>query len=127
MVKPFKKLLLLLTILTFLQILQPISASIKIWSPSWLKSRYQNQNIESTIATFGKVPYGHSLMGKLGIGYPLDACKPLKLAISKQSSKSFFLIAKRGGCKFAIKARNAQQIGAEALLVVDNDEDEEVN
>ena len=50
---------------------------ITIWSPQYLKEKYQSKNLHYSIATFGKVPYGHSIMGRLVSAHNDLGCKPV--------------------------------------------------
>ncbi len=73
------------------------------------------------MAAFGKVPYGHTILGRVELANPLDACD--KVHMSGETEKSdipVILLAKRGNCTFATKAFNAGNLGAAALVLIDD-------
>jgi PA domain len=79
------------------------------------------------VAAFGKVPYGHTILGRVEVANPFDACE--KVHMSGEEEKSdipVILLAKRGTCPFATKAYNAGALGASALIIID-DKDEDPN
>ncbi|KAL9251723.1 Vacuolar-sorting receptor 7-like protein [Drosera capensis] len=92
--------------------------SISVVTPDSLASKH-----DGSIGNFGVPLYGGSMIGS--VVYPSkgsDACtgfegeKPFK----STSSRPNILLVDRGECLFALKAWNAQQAGAAAMLVVDN-------
>lgn len=113
-------------ILLFAFFLSIATTKLTIWGPQWLRDEYKDKpEIKYSIATFGKVPYGHSLLGSVEMGFPFDACQKITLPVLKISKDSpFFIISERGGCKFSEKAQNAQNAGASAILIVDNVEED---
>lgn len=77
--------------------------------------------LKTSVATFGIVPYGHTILGRVEIADPFDACKDVKFINTKEESEiPFILLAKRGNCTFATKAFNAGQLGASAIIVLDD-------
>ncbi|XP_052174266.1 vacuolar-sorting receptor 1-like [Diospyros lotus] len=94
--------------------------SLKVASPEWLKGVY-----ESSIGNFGVPQYGGTLVGT--VVYPeanQKACKSFKdveiYFKSKPGGLPVFLLADRGDCYFTLKAWNAQNAGAAAILVADH-------
>ncbi|GAB2234311.1 hypothetical protein Droror1_Dr00003558 [Drosera rotundifolia] len=92
--------------------------SISVVSPDSLASKH-----DGSIGNFGVPLYGGSMIGS--VKYPSkgsNSCtsfegeKPFK----STSSRPNILLVDRGECFFALKAWNAQQAGAAAMLVVDN-------
>ena len=80
-----------------------------------------------TIANFGHVPWGRTLMGNIVLSDPIDACSPLNALNHDWYTDSIPIIAaKRGGCSFVTKANNVQLAGGKMLLVID-DKYEDVN
>jgi len=109
------------TILIGLLIVTQILANINLLAPEWLKNAYSDRNIQSSIACFGKVPYGHSLIGKLVMGSSSTGCKPLgSIRNELKNGDPVILVLKRGDCRFSDKAVNAQAIGASALIILDS-------
>jgi hypothetical protein len=110
-----------LTIPLFLSILTtPILCEIDIWGPSELKSLYKNKSFEYSIANFGIVPYGHSIIGTVKKSVPFDGCQDMSSIRNQNSEGALILLIMRGGCHFADKVINAQKIGANMVIIVDN-------
>ena len=95
-------------------------SKITIWSPQYLKEKYQHKNLHYSIATFGKVPYGHSIMGRLVSAHNDLGCKPIQSLRAYLKDGPVILVTRRGSCNFSLKARNAQAAGASAVLVLDH-------
>uniref|UniRef100_A0A175YJC0 EGF-like calcium-binding domain-containing protein n=1 Tax=Daucus carota subsp. sativus TaxID=79200 RepID=A0A175YJC0_DAUCS len=93
--------------------------SLKVTSPDKLKDTY-----ECAIGNFGIPQYGGTLVG--AVIYPKSnqkACKTFDDDASfksKPGSLPIFLLADRGDCYFTLKAWNAQNAGAAAILVADD-------
>ena len=98
-----------------------IHSEIDIWSPSQLKKLYKGKKIEYSIANFGTVPYGHSIIGTVKRAVPFDGCKNLSSQRNTQSEGALILLVVRGGCHFAEKVINAQAMGASLVIIVDNE------
>lgn len=82
------------------------------------------KEISTSISTFGRVPYGHNIIGRVELAYPLDACSKMSSNSRNTDSKNpLILLVERGNCTFADKAINAQASGAVAVLVMDNTEE----
>ena len=96
---------------------------ISIWSPEYLKEKFKNRTLRYSIATFGKVPHGHSIIGRLVSAHNDLGCKPVQSLRSYLKDGPVILVTKRGQCNFSLKARNAQAAGASALLVLDHSMD----
>lgn len=94
--------------------------SLKVTSPDSLKGVY-----ESAIGNFGVPQYGGTLVGSVfypksnqkGCGSFDDVDGALK---KKPGGIPIFLLADRGECYFTLKAWNAQNGGAAAILVADD-------
>lgn len=110
------------------------SAKVLIFSPDALRaefeSRYHHGIIPSTLANFGNPPYGTVSVGRVFIppqGQELG-CSPLtriSFTDDPDSINTPILLLDRGECPFVVKARMAQDIGASAVIIV-NDRDEDV-
>lgn len=127
-----------LTIILALALLSsPSLTRIQIWSPDWLSSFYKRQGnllislqtinlvIHTSISSFGRVPYGHNIIGRVELASPIDACSDLQVNPQENSTDNspLIVLALRGNCTFADKAINAQAVGAVAILVVDDKEE----
>ncbi|KAM7272108.1 hypothetical protein ACFE04_031322 [Oxalis oulophora] len=93
-------------------------SSIRVLSPASLRAKH-----DSAIGNFGVPDYGGYLIGS--VMYPdkgvfgceaFDGDKPFKSKFPRPT----ILLLDRGECYFALKAWNAQQAGAAAVLVADN-------
>ena len=112
-----------------------VSAKVLVLSPpgllSILQKRYDNEDpvpeVPSTLADFGNPPYGTQMTGKVYFHEAVaKACSPVDhIEIDKEHTLAV-LLADRGNCSFAIKARHAQDAGYKALVLVD-DSDENVS
>ncbi|ERN14923.1 hypothetical protein AMTRI_Chr02g213480 [Amborella trichopoda] len=95
-------------------------SSISVLTPHNLRGKH-----DSAIGNFGIPDYGASLIGSLL--YPQkgpSGCKSFQeLGVSFPSGRPLVVLVDRGGCYFALKVWNAQQAGAAAVLVAD-DQDE---
>ena len=80
-----------------------------------------------TVANFGHVPWGRTLMGTLVLSDPIQACNPLSpLKYDWYNDSIPIIVAKRGECSFVTKANNVQLAGGKMLLIID-DKYEDVN
>lgn len=117
---------------------QAVTADIFVFSPDTLKhdfeSRYHSGVIKSSLAVFGNPPYGTVMLGR--VFRPSEgqekACDSLSLIDWTEDpdhpdpNNSPILLVDRGSCPFMVKVRNAQNIGARAVVIVNNrDEDVE--
>ncbi|KAK6126002.1 hypothetical protein DH2020_040310 [Rehmannia glutinosa] len=94
--------------------------NLKVTTPEWLKGVY-----ECAIGNFGVPQYGGTMVGS--VIYPKSnekACKTFQDADTSWKNKPggfpVFLLADRGDCYFTLKAWNAQNGGAAAILVADD-------
>ncbi|CAG9316295.1 unnamed protein product [Blepharisma stoltei] len=110
-----------------------VSSKILINSPDDLRREFQEKYpkdpIPSSRANFGLPPIGSLITGRVFIpksDSEKRGCGPLSPIswIDPDPSHTPILLLERGGCSFISKVRNAQNIGASAVLVFDNvDED----
>ncbi|XP_057971054.1 vacuolar-sorting receptor 1-like isoform X1 [Malania oleifera] len=94
--------------------------SLRVTSPDWLRDVY-----ECAIGNFGVPQYGGTMVGTAL--YPKanqKACKNFEdvdISLkSKPGGLPVFILIDRGDCYFTLKAWNAQQAGAAAILVADD-------
>ena len=111
----------LLHLLPFLTLLAfPIACEIDIWEPQTLKTLYKKKSIQYSTANFGVVPYGHSIIGTVRKSSPFNGCGSIKHYNTSASDGALIVLMIRGGCHFAEKVVNAQKIGANLVIIVDN-------
>ena len=76
------------------------------------------------IASFGVVPYG-TVTGKALLAYVQSTSLPLMCSAANigppNHAGPWVALALRGECPFAQKTLTAQQLGAQALIIVDNE------
>lgn len=97
------------------------NANITVWKPASQSSHFNENPLNYSISSFGKVPYGHSIIGKVYMANPVNACGPITQPSHDHSKDgSIIVIAKRGDCPFAFKAMNAQNARASLLMFIDN-------
>lgn len=122
-----------ITLFLLLQMFLVINSKIKVYEPESLKNKFLNGEIETNLATFGDIPYGASLYGR--ILYDIDntdtemACKPLTTInvgnIFAYGYDTFpVVMVDRGSCSFVTKTRNAQIIGAKVIIIINNNDDD---
>lgn len=110
-----------------------VSAKVTVLEPYNLVNDLPNAGqLPSTLANFGNPPYGSYILGRVH-KYPhqfktlgCSALDPVKFDDESGTFSHPILILDRGNCSFIVKARNAQTIGAQALIIVDNMEEEDV-
>ncbi|CAG9335006.1 unnamed protein product [Blepharisma stoltei] len=105
-------------------------ANIYVFSPDKLRmdmsTRHSHGPIPSSLANFGNPPYGSIIVGRVFLPRnenQYKGCSPLD-HISWDDDpdivNSPILLLERGGCSFVVKVRNAQNIGASAVLIMNN-------
>lgn len=80
-----------------------------------------------TLANYGYVPYGKSLIGTLHLANPRNGCLPLEpfKTNNTHSDPSPIVVMERGDCHFVTKTHYAQLIGAKLALIIDNRDENE--
>lgn len=104
-------------------ILAIVSTKFVVYRPSALKTIVGNEQgvIESDIANYGVVPYGHSIVGEFYIDPDnLDGCGRYSHLNIGDKKKSMIFGAVRGNCTYVTKSRNAEYAGAQMMVVIDN-------
>lgn len=116
--RPFLRTLILLATISTLA-----SASVLVLSPKDLRKTFESGYVKNTIADFGIVPYGHSISGTLLQAVPFTACSPLEMNKKKvdEITGNLIIIVQRGECNFSTKVIHAQNAGASAVIISDND------
>lgn len=80
-------------------------------------------NIDYTLANFGHILYGRTIVGELIIPADAEFCGTDNMesfGAGGDDIKKFVLI-KRGSCKFTKKILNAQRRGADMVIIYDNE------
>lgn len=102
------------------------NAQIKIYAPLSANDYFpqsQNSIINFTIANFGDIPYGKSIIGPVVKAIPEDGCseiRNIKYEDQFQDNKQDkpIVLLKRGNCNFVLKVKNAQNAGAKLVIIV---------
>ncbi|RWW56528.1 hypothetical protein BHE74_00036748 [Ensete ventricosum] len=92
--------------------------SVRVIRPEHIRGRH-----DAAIANFGVPHYGGTMVGvvKFPDKNSTTACNAFNgTPFKSRSRRPVFLLVDRGDCYFALKAWNAQQAGAAAVLVADN-------
>jgi len=93
-----------------------VLCTFQIYSPEAAKNMLPGE-IDFTIANFGHIPYGSTLIAKLKTSQPSDLCDPNETFAEQLKDQEYFLIGERGRCKFTTKALNAQKSGAKLAII----------
>lgn len=106
-------------------------AKLTVIEPPDLKDQFLEREpgiIPSSLANFGNPPYGSHIIGRV-YTYKKDqnvtGCVPLppmNFESTPGVANNPILIIDRGNCSFVVKVRNAQSIGASAVIIANNRE-----
>lgn len=98
-----------------------VSAVLQVYSPGCSATRLPG-NIEYTLSNFGEIPYGETIIGQIILPKDPELCKIAgETYLSNQDSTTKnILLVKRGTCKFTQKVINAQNLGADLIIIYDN-------
>lgn len=78
---------------------------MSIWKPTSMAEYFNGSPIVYSIASFGRVPYGHSIIGRVVLADPIDACESVTIpAHESEKWGSLIVLATRGNCPFSKKA-----------------------
>lgn len=94
-------------------------ASVTVMAPATLRAKYDQAKFDQRISSFGKVPYGHTIVGVAKTPFPIDACAD-STTVSYTGTEPLILIVQRGTCSFLQKVVNAQKLKAAAVLIVND-------
>jgi hypothetical protein len=109
-------------------------AAITVYRPQSLRdeiaARHKDGQIPSALSSFGYPPYGSKMIGKVYLpvhkteNKACDPLTPLELSeddiAGNEGGSSPIVLVNRGKCGFVTKVRHAQDIGAKAVLIVDD-------
>lgn len=114
------------------------SCTIFVRAPKKLASQFPNGQIQGSISKFGKIPYGYNIVGSLYydtksleknslfLGCTDAFSLSIKLSKNADIDESPIVLIDRGTCSFVKKVTNAENFGAHAALIINNN-DEDVN
>lgn len=102
------------------------SCSLKVYSPTYLANELPS-GIKYSLANFGHIPYGRTLIAPVKIAHPYSACSPLEPINPDEVKESPFLLITRGNCTFVTKVKYAQLIGAKMAIIVADRPDQSEN
>lgn len=99
-----------------------------MYSPKDLKDAVGNDGeISSSIADFGHIPYGHTIVGQpVHIAKNEYGCYSFADTLTKFDDPSPIVVVKRGECSFVKKVRNIEHGGGKLAIIVDEKDDENV-
>lgn len=84
----------------------------------------ENGEVHASLGNFGNPPYGSTILGRVFYNETeskaCSAVTPLDFSEDPDARNSAILLVDRGECLFVVKVRNAQDAGAQAVLIVDN-------
>ena len=114
-----------------------IQTKIFVRSPQRLVSQFSNNGeIKGSISKFGQIPYGYNLVGSLyydnvaltnndvSLGCDNSFTLGMRLNVTADIDESPIILLDRGDCSFVNKVTNAENYGAQAVLVVNNDNED---
>ena len=79
-----------------------------------------------SIANFGLIPYGHTIMGELKFVPDNDeGCNTFESKLKEDDQQSLIAIVRRGSCSFVQKVRNVEHGGGKLAIVVDEVDNEQ--
>lgn len=104
-----------------------IKCSIIVKSPKELVDKFPNATIPATLSNFGRIPYGHTTVGKVFYD-PMNldrdmACKPITsidIGSDFKVDESPIIMINRGNCTFVKKVKNVEDMGGHVALIVNN-------
>ena len=82
--------------------------------------------IPYSIANYGVINYGKTIMGTVYYASPANACNALTYEPYNNTNKKSIFVVERGDCTFVTKSLHAQQKGAQLLIII-NDEPGDVD
>lgn len=101
-------------------------SSLVVYKPTNLATS-NPEEISYTIANFGHIPYGKTLVGRVVIARPSALCEIDPTIAQKKANDPYtplFVLIERGICKFTSKSFNAQKSGGALAIIVDTNNSE---
>lgn len=103
------------------------TAKLIVYSPSRLRKKVSSQNgtIDSSVANFGHIPYGHSIIGRVWFDEEnRDGCHSFRINITGEGDPDAYpspiVLVERGNCSFVKKVRNVEHAGGSMAVIIDN-------
>lgn len=97
---------------------------VRVLGPEYLVSKYQHEGFDHHISSFGRVPYGHSIVGNVRVAYPETGCgNNVKVDYDVNSPDPLILLVLRGECSFLEKVQNGQKLKAAIVIIVDTEKE----
>lgn len=110
-----------------LLILAMANAKLFVYSPNTLRKKINDINgeIKSSLANFGLVHYGHSIIGRVWYDdQNPDGCNDYNMIFDgvgdPDTDPSPIVLVNRGKCSFTQKARNVEHAGGRLALIMDD-------
>lgn len=118
-------------VIIFALLLALVCTKLVVYHPYELRNKINRDNgeIGSSLANFGKVPYGHSIIGRVWFDEQNpDGCEDFTIKITGEgdpdTSPSPIVLVHRGGCPFVKKVRNVEHAGGALAVIIDNNDQE---
>ena len=121
----------ILKALYYLTTIGRVFAEIRVVYPTPDTLNFES-NVESTLANFGHIDYGTSMLGQVFVPISnLSGCDPFtKEMFTEKGRQALFenviamelpmILVDRGNCSFVTKARNIENAGANVALIADD-------
>ena len=95
---------------------------IKVLGPEYLVGKYHKTHFEHHISSFGRVPYGHSIVGNVRVPFPDHGCgADVRVDYDVNNPDPLILLVKRSNCTFLEKVQTGQKLKASMVIIVDNE------
>lgn len=104
-----------------------ITPNLIVYSPQPLIAEFPENIIRYSLANFGYIPYGRSLIAPVKLANPILGCSPIDAINHDEIKEAPFLIIKRGNCTFVTKVKYAQLAGAKMAIIVDDKSEQTEN
>ena len=97
------------------------TSTLEVYGPECAKTSIPSE-ISYTLSNFGEIPYGQSIIGQINLPNNPELCNITgeESFNHDDSSSHDILLVKRGTCKFTKKVINAQQLGADMIIIYDD-------
>lgn len=97
------------------------TGSLQVYSPECAVKRF-SKLIEYTLSNFGEIPYGEVIIGQIKVPNKELLCsiEGESYINNKDPNTRVIMLVKRGECKFTEKVINAQNLGADLILIYDD-------
>ena len=100
---------------------------IYISSPRDLYDKFDGGEVKGLLGNFGNPPYDTSIVGTLWYSEDNELACEKYYSTHPDYFNSLIVMADRGDCSYALKVKNAQNIGAKSLIIVNNIKDQNID